>query len=71
MVTKRRKDSLMYDASGYCRLGKEADKKAETVLGVPVETKYTLSIDGKYYEIYEIDSEGNVDIQEKGRTDDL
>lgn len=31
-----------FDSSGYCKLAKEADKKAEKVLGVPVETKYTL-----------------------------
>lgn len=60
-----------YDSNGYCKVAKEADKKAEKILGVPVETKYTLSIDGDKYEIYDIDTEGNMDIIETGNADDL
>ena len=60
-----------YDSNGYCKVAKEADKKAKKILGVPVETKYTLSIDGDKYEIYDIDTEGNVDTIETGEVDDL
>lgn len=60
-----------FDASGYCKLGKIADKKAKKELGVPVETKYTLSIDGDSFEIYDMDAEGNVDVIEKGKVKDL
>lgn len=39
-----------YDSSGYCKIAKEADRKAENVLGVPIETKYTLQEAKKSFE---------------------
>ncbi|MDO4834553.1 MAG: hypothetical protein Q4A40_05920 [Bacillota bacterium] len=59
-----------YD-NGRRRLTEELNRKVEQVLGVPVETEYTLSIDGDAYEIYDIDPEGNITTLEKGKARDL
>lgn len=53
-----------YDNSGYCKVKKQADKKAEEVLGAPIDTQYTLMIDGNKYEIYNYN--GDMEIIEKG-----
>jgi len=36
-----------------------------------VETQHTLSIDGDSFEIYDMDSDGNVDVNEKGKGEEL
>ena len=60
-----------YDSGRCYKLQKTADKKAEEALGVAVERKYTLSIEGEHFKIYDIDTEGNVEIMEEGNVADL
>ena len=60
-----------FDENGYCKVAKEADKKAEEALGVPVETGCSLSISGKEYEIFNIDTDGNIICFEKGKRKDF
>ena len=60
-----------YDSGRCYKLQKTADKKAEEALGVAVERKYTLSIEGEHFKIYDMDTEGNVEIMEEGNVADL
>lgn len=60
-----------HDANGYCKVQKDADKKAEQVLGVPVEKSGSISFSGNKYIIFDIDKDGNLIDLEEGKLEDF